>query len=974
MRRPDGESVGAGHADPRRKGRQGSHVDPAATGDAARGLDQQHVALLAARAITLAVALRCGLFTERIKRRLRDDGFSEAQARRPSLAIPIYDPAGTRCYLQIRPDAPRRSNDGKPIKYEIPSKAVSTIYVPPIVSRDDLHDLSKTLFLCESPLKAIALAAVGAGAVVATLGISSGRTGSRGRDRGALAAWDDIPLRNREVVLVPDSDLTRNPHVHGDVCKLAEALERRGAVVKYIVLPHADDGKTMGVDDFLATGKTLADVFDLERDKLPGPPREAEDADAPVYPYLEHNGATYYLKRTDAGAVPVQLANFTARIISQAQLDDGAERWVTFEMAAKHAGRRVTFSLTAVRFDPLAWVTDQLGGEAIITPGQATAGHLRAAIKHLSTPIPTRQAYAHTGWRQIGGVWVYLHGAGALGPVGPVAGVDCELDGLPHYALPAPPTGGELRDAVRSSLALLDLAPLRVTVPVVGATYRAPLGDVDCSIQLTGRTGTFKSELAARAEQHFGPAMDKDHLPGSWESTENALEARAFVLKDSLFVIDDFVPRGSPLEQQRIHARAARVLRAQGNHSGRQRMRADGTLRPDRPPRGLILSTGEDLPRGESVRARMLHVEVAPGDVDVTKLTQAQATGAEGVYAAAMAGFVQWLAPRLEAVRARQVEIVRLLRTAAHRSDAHRRTATIVAEIATGIGWALRYAVDVGAMATDAAEQRFADAWVALGEQAAAQVAISEASDPVRRYLELVGAAISSGRAHLADADNGAAPTNAEARGWLRDGEGAWHGRGRCIGWVRSRGEELTFLLEPDAALAEVAALAVAQGEAFVLGREMIAKRLFETGYVARIEEREDGSKRYHARDTVPARGRNRASFLALRSLSPNETGPTGPKAEKAAPTMAISWSGLFSIPDHAPDHRTTNPDRGPEDGSGPVANRTAARSPGPGKTRAPQGFSPNRSGWSGSYTQHAAELKRDVDDELEAALAGGGR
>ena len=51
-----------------------------------------------------------------------------------------------------------------------------------------------------------------------------------------------------------------------------------------------------------------------------------------------------------------------------------------------------------------------------------------------------------------------------------------------------------------------------------------------------------------------------------------------------------------------FHREADRLVRAQGNRSGRQRMRQDSTLRPAKPPRGLLLSTGEDVPRGHSLR------------------------------------------------------------------------------------------------------------------------------------------------------------------------------------------------------------------------------------------------------------------------------------------------------------------------------------------------------------------------------------
>jgi hypothetical protein len=84
-------------------------------------------------------------------------------------------------------------------------------------------------------------------------------------------------------------------------------------------------------------------------------------------------------------------------------------------------------------------------------------------------------------------------------------------------------------------------------------------------------------------------------------------------------VLDDFAPTGSSYDVQRWHKKADRVLRAKGNASGRQRMRPDTTLRPEKPPRALILSTGEDVPRGQSLRARMLVLGLGPGQLDWQK-------------------------------------------------------------------------------------------------------------------------------------------------------------------------------------------------------------------------------------------------------------------------------------------------------------------------------------------------------------------
>ncbi len=61
-----------------------------------------------------------------------------------------------------------------------------------------------------------------------------------------------------------------------------------------------------------------------------------------------------------------------------------------------------------------------------------------------------------------------------------------------------------------------------------------------------------------------------------------------------------------------------------------------GRLGPARPPRGLVLATGEEVPDGESIRGRMLIVEVGAGDVNVRRLANASSLPWRGQFAEAM--------------------------------------------------------------------------------------------------------------------------------------------------------------------------------------------------------------------------------------------------------------------------------------------------------------------------------------------------
>jgi hypothetical protein len=116
----------------------------------------------------------------------------------------------------------------------------------------------------------------------------------------------------------------------------------------------------------------------------------------------------------------------------------------------------------------------------------------------------------------------------------------------------------------------------------------------------------------------------------AWSSTVNFLEALAFAAKDALLPIDEFVGSSTSLtEKARMYSAAERLFRAQGNSSGRGRMRADTTLRPIKPPRGTIVSNGEEVPAGQSLRARMLILEISEDDtINLDILTECQRDGA----------------------------------------------------------------------------------------------------------------------------------------------------------------------------------------------------------------------------------------------------------------------------------------------------------------------------------------------------------
>lgn len=549
--------------------------------------------------------------------------------------------------------------------------------------------------------------------------------------------------------------------------------------------------------------------------------------------FFEFEGKICRTKLTQFAPVVVPLANFTASIVDEVVRDDGQERRVVLGIAGKLAtGQDLPRTeVSADAFQELRWIVPAWGSDAIVWPGEHRA--LPAAIQALSqTGKARRTVYTHTGWREHGGAWVYIHAGGAIGlpPGATPISVDLQPP-LTRFVLPAPVTGDAATAAVRASLQILDLAERRLTVPILAAVYRAPLGGVDFALHVAGPSGVFKSEAAALAQQHFGAELDARHFPGSWSSTANSLELSAFLAKDAVFVVDDFAPTGGGSDMGRLHREAERLLRAQGNHTGRQRMAADGTIRQGKPPRGLILSTGEEIPRGQSLRARLLILEVSPGDIDEARLTECQRNAAAGLYAQALACFLAWLAPTYPRIRAALPGLTAELRTKATADGMHARTPGIVANLAVGLQGFLTFAEVAGAVTHSEAERLQSESWQALLEAADLQAVKQEASEPARHFLRLLAAVLASQRAHVAGID-GDAPEGPARWGWRKQAASfavEWMPQGRRIGWTDGQ----SLYLEPDASYGEAQRLAVEQNESLAVSAATLRRRLKERGFLA---------------------------------------------------------------------------------------------------------------------------------------------
>jgi hypothetical protein len=566
--------------------------------------------------------------------------------------------------------------------------------------------------------------------------------------------------------------------------------------------------------------------------------------------YFETDAGIFWRKPGRDGETIVPLTNFSARIVADVLTDDGLEVGRKFSITAVLNERPKTVTVPARDFANMAWIYETLGPSAVVFAGYGAKDHCRAAIQLLSPEIIRSRIFTHTGWRRMGRNWFYLHGGGAIGGEGSIEVQVALPSDLSSFNLPEPPTGTDLTKAVRASLSILQLGPPRILFPFYCSIWRAVLGPSNYSVHLTGETGTFKTCLSALGQQHWGKDFSFQNMLASWASTENALEALQFILKDAILVIDDFAPRGNKSDIERWHQKADRVLRGQGNRTGRARMKPDSSLRATKKARGTTLSTGEDTPKGESLKARVMSLEMDRNTIDPDRLSTCQQQGAEGLFSEVMSGFVCWMAPRYERIMAKLPSRIVALRQRAERSNQHRRTPDIVANLMCGLNLFLRFCSDKEILSSNEIRTIQTEAWNALGVAAAAQVREQRADEPAQRFLDLLSAVLSSGEAHLKDA---------------RSGNSIGASAGRCVGWID--GENV--LLEPDAAFAEAQKMAGQQGESLPVAKNTLWKRLREKGFLARWEK---------GRNLVkwPIRGGDRRVVCLLASTLPNTASKEG--------------------------------------------------------------------------------------------------
>ncbi|MGO4531974.1 bifunctional DNA primase/polymerase [Paenibacillus sp. 2TAF8] len=542
------------------------------------------------------------------------------------------------------------------------------------------------------------------------------------------------------------------------------------------------------------------------------------------------------------------LANFVARIHKSISKTNGEEQSIFYVLDGALIETKkwlAPIEIPADEFESMKWGF-KWGPSPRIYPGSNLRDIVRFVIQTTADSAIQEQIYTHLGWIKLNGQWCYLSANGALGK----ENVKVELDSrLKNYTLPNQVTNP--KHAMETSLALLDVAPRRVTLALWGLTFLSPLCEwlrkegiePKFLMWLYGYTGSRKTTLAKLFLCHFGNLLE--HPPASFKDTSNSVEKRGFDAKDSLLLIDDYHPTSSPNDKKNMELLAQKILRGYGDRVSRGRLKQDISARNDYLPRGMAIVTAEDMLSGGSSMARLFPVELKKTDIKLDLLTKAQLNSS--TLSEAMSGYINWIGQAMNSSEKYNIKDLFInKRNEASHLNAHGRLIEASVWIYIGLQMGLHYAESIGAIANDQQEQLLKEAWdlfLNVADEQGEQVTEVKSST---KFIKIVSQLLSNKSIYTI-------PTQENTR------TDSMSNNSSHVGWH----DENYFYLIPDVIYNQVYQFLSKQGETFPISASMLWRELIDSGLIQPEVEMDKGKKRIrHDKKKLTKDGRLRLLWL----------------------------------------------------------------------------------------------------------------
>ena len=271
-------------------------------------------------------------------------------------------------------------------------------------------------------------------------------------------------------------------------------------------------------------------------------------------PYIKKlNGTRYYIdnnKIYQEAKNPIEIWNFLPVIKEQIEYDNGKDKELEFVVGGLILSTKEELPEVTLKKQELENFSFVLNTswkiKAIISAG-GNKDRVREISQIVSRDsIKYTTVYSYTGFVNRNNELVYLYHNGFIGK-GDNIKVDLKSDKLHQYCLTDKTF--DLKQSLNTSFSILDVANKSITMPLIATIYLAPLTTIlrevnilaDYILWIEGKTGTRKSSLAAIALSHYGN-FTRSTFPVSFRDTLNSIEKKSFIVKDSLFCVDDYCP------------------------------------------------------------------------------------------------------------------------------------------------------------------------------------------------------------------------------------------------------------------------------------------------------------------------------------------------------------------------------------------------------------------------------------------------
>jgi hypothetical protein len=358
----------------------------------------------------------------------------------------------------------------------------------------------------------------------------------------------------------------------------------------------------------------------------------------------------------------MKLCNFNLELRTDKLIDDGLERERWFDGCIKVKGNIKPFLIRARDFANNGRLQEALSeqGGASCQFLQKYISDIRLAVQKLS-PLEEEKVLKQFGWLDDE---TYISPSSFITKEGIVPHKNLKVDlsmaenarCLDMIIINDNIYAHTVRHIVNDLLTLYDP---KITYPTIGHVFAAPLIQFlsDSSryiLWLRGLTGSGKSFLARRVQQFFGKFEEKDIV--SWTSTMNFVQMVGYFFKDAILLVDDY--KSGHIKDKR---ELIQKIQSYADNAGRGRLNADSSTKQTRPIRGLMVSTGEDIPVNEaSTLARMLVLDFTNSKKKLDKGHRCLQN--QQYYSGVMGRYVHWLlkSKRLAVVKGMELEYQQL--------------------------------------------------------------------------------------------------------------------------------------------------------------------------------------------------------------------------------------------------------------------------------------------------------------------------